>query len=154
HVQSKKNTTEVKQEYRYVCGMPRKNCAHSRCCCPRTPLVLASSLPNYTPGTAYTASLVLTGRPPFCFAVISGALPSFLTFNPCTGTLSSALVPASTTGSFTFGIAIRDSCCQCAQQVYTLNPCSLALTPSAVSETVDQVTAIGPFVFTVSGGPA
>jgi len=69
-------------------------------------ITTSSPLPNGTAGTAYSQTLAATGgAPPYTWSVISGALPSGISLNVSSGSLTGT--PASA-GTFTFTVQVSD----------------------------------------------
>ncbi len=70
-------------------------------------LTLSGNLPVAAINEAYNAVLTVNGgRSPYHFSVRDGVLPSGITLNPATGTLSGT---PSTTGTFSFYVSVTDS---------------------------------------------
>jgi hypothetical protein len=65
------------------------------------------SLPNGTINGYYNQSLSVSGgMPSFIWSIISGALPTGLTLNPATGTITGKPTAA---GNFNFTVQVKDS---------------------------------------------
>lgn len=73
---------------------------------PVAPAITTSSLNAMVNGTAFTQTLAVTGTTPITFAVTSGALPSWMSLNTSTGTLSG--IP-NATGTYDFTITASNS---------------------------------------------
>ncbi len=68
---------------------------------------ITATLPAATVGTAYSGSLTVAGGvAPYTFSVASGALPSGVSLNDSTGSVSGT---PSASGSFNFAVAVSDS---------------------------------------------
>jgi hypothetical protein len=69
-------------------------------------VITTTSLPAPTQSTPYSATLQASGgTPPFTWSILSGQLPSGLTLNPSTGTISGT---PTATGSFSFTAQVND----------------------------------------------
>lgn len=71
-----------------------------------TPIIQSLTMADGTVGTAYSQTLnVVNGTSPFTFSVLSGSLPTGLSLNASTGTISGTPSSAAT---YTFGIKVVD----------------------------------------------
>ncbi len=129
---------------------------------PAGSLILNPTLPVATFGSSYTAAVNATGGSgSYTYAVVAGALPSWLTLDPSTGILTGA--SPSTTGSpFSFTIQATDTANSSltGSQAYTLSV-DLALSPTtltdatantAYSTTLSAAGGSGTYTFAVSAG--
>ena len=106
-----------------------------------------------TPGQAYSAQVtVLTGTPPFSFALVSGALPPGLQLNSSTGAIAGTPTHV---GSYNFQIKVTDAnaLTGTANLTIPINGVTLSLAPTSVPAAPVGV-AYTPVTFTASGGIA
>ena len=99
------------------------------------------------PAEAFTAS---NGTAPYTFALTSGSLPSGMTLSSA-GTLSGTPTAA---GAFNFSVQATDATSATSapfNAVLTINPPSLSLTPTNLSDGTSG-TSYGPVTFHASGG--
>jgi len=128
------------------------------------PLTLSpSTLPPATQGTAYSQTITASnGTAPYTYAILSGALPSGLTFNTTTGGISGT---PTVTGSFPFTVQATDSSAtpntgmrsytlNVGGNVLTVNPSSLpaGTQGTAYNQTVSATGGTGPYTFSVASG--
>lgn len=123
-------------------------------------LISPPMLPNGLVGVSYSRSISASGGTgAFRYTVSSGTLPTGLTFDPISGTLSG--VPT-TAGTFSFSIIATDTAQNSAQRSYTVSIFNeVALSPatlpngavgSVYSQTFSASGGTGSFSFTVTGG--
>ena len=99
------------------------------------------------PAETFTAS---NGTAPYTFALTSGSLPSGMTLSSA-GTLSGTPTAA---GAFNFSVQATDATSATSapfNAVLTINPPSLSLTPTSLSDG-SPGTSYGPVTFHASGG--
>lgn len=127
------------------------------------PSITTSSLPGGTVGSAYSATVSATGgTPPYTWSVSSGSLPSGLSLNSSSGTITGTPSSANT---FNFTIKVTDSANGTATQSFTITiaskPPSLAITTTSLpggtvgtpySQTVSATGGSGPYTWAVSSG--
>ncbi|MGI8525259.1 MAG: putative Ig domain-containing protein [Pseudolabrys sp.] len=127
-----------------------------------TPLTLSpSSLPAGTVGNAYNQTITASGgTAPYNYVVLSGALPSGLSFNPGTGAITGTPTAA---GSYSFTVQATDSAATTGTRAYTINVGSsiLAVSPAslpagtkgtAYNQTVTASGGTGPYTFALTSG--
>jgi uncharacterized repeat protein (TIGR01451 family) len=116
-----------------------------------TVVVNPATLPNPTPGVAYSQTLTASGGiAPYSFALSSGSLPAGLTLGSgggLTGTPTEV-------GSFSFTVTTTDNFSQVGSRAYTLviGAPTLAITPAAGTLTAPYGSAYTQS-FTTSGSP-
>jgi uncharacterized protein (TIGR03437 family) len=107
--------------------------------------ITTSTLPNAQFGVSYSASIVATGgNTPYTFSLISGSLPSGLTFAQ-NGTLSG--IPT-TTGNFALTIRVTDVNNSISQASFTLNVSSSNLTLTTIALPAGSLNQ--PYTFTLA----
>src|SRR5690606_4235302 len=85
---------------------------------PEYPVILTTTLPATTAGTAYSTTLAAAGgRLPYSWALASGALPPGLTLEPATGTITGTPIEP---GNFAVSVVLRDADGEMAWNDYTL----------------------------------
>jgi hypothetical protein len=122
--------------------------------------VLPASLPDGTPGTAYSQTLsAIGGTTPYTFDVTSGSLPPGLSLNTSTGLLSG--VPT-TLGNYSFDVTATDSTGCAGTGSYLIRICTvIGLSPAtlqdgtvgvAYSQTVSGSGGTPPYSYAVASG--
>ena len=107
-----------------------------------------TAIPAFTPVTA------AGGVPPYTFALSGGTLPTGLTLNTATGSISGT--PTATLGTTTFTVTVTDAASITSSKTFslTVNP-ALVATQSVASRVGTVGAAIAPFTpVTASGGTA
>ncbi|MBZ5564056.1 MAG: putative Ig domain-containing protein, partial [Acidobacteriia bacterium] len=99
-----------------------------------TPLSLATSLPNGTVSTAYTAPMASGGTAPYTLTLTSGALPAGLSFSPSNGQLAGT---PTTAASHSFGAQVSDSASNTASYTYSM---SIAASTSTTTTSTTPLT--------------
>lgn len=116
-----------------------------------TVVVNPATLPNPTPGVAYSQTLTASGGiAPYSFALSSGSLPAGLTL----GSGGALTGTATEVGSFNFTVAATDSFSQAGSRAYTLvvGAPTLTVSPAAGTLTAPYGSAYTQS-FTTSGSP-
>ena len=123
--------------------------------------VTPASLPAGNAGTAYTASLSASGGVgPYTYVVTSGTLPTGLTLNGSTGSLSGTPNAA---GSFNLTITATDAHGNPGTQAYTftISPASVSLAPGSLPAATAEVAysqaltgsgGTAPYTYAVTSG--
>jgi uncharacterized protein YhjY with autotransporter beta-barrel domain len=123
--------------------------------------VTPASLPNGTQGISYNQTVAASGgTAPYSFAVTSGALPSGLSLNAGSGTISGT---PSATGPSNFTVLATDVNGNTGSRAYsiTISPPPLTVNPAtlpngtqgvAYNQTVSANGGTGPYTFTVLSG--
>ena len=121
----------------------------------------APTLPNASQGSAYSQTVVASGGTgPYVLALISGALPAGLSFNPASGAITGT---PTGTGAATFTIQATDVNGNIGNRSYTINVGgnSLTINPATLpnapkgrpySQILTVVGGTGPFVFILQSG--
>lgn len=116
----------------------------------------STTLSQFIAGVAYSYPLVITGgSSPYTFTISSGSLPTGVSLNPASGTLSGT--PAVTTAgqSFAFTVTTTDASNQTANKTYTATVASSTAASLVIaSTTIPAPNAGSPYVaaISVSGG--
>jgi len=91
-------------------------------------LTISATLPPASVGANYNATVAVTGgTAPYTFAIASGALPQGVLLSNSSGTISGT---PSTSGNFSFGVAVSDSKGQSKQQPLQMTVSSNSSTPA------------------------
>jgi hypothetical protein len=95
-----------------------------------TGLTISSSLPAATVGSAYNATITVTGgTAPYSFTLASGTLPQSLSLNPSSGTISGT---PGASGTASFAVAVSDATGSSQQQSLQI---AVAKAPTAAPAT-------------------
>jgi hypothetical protein len=122
--------------------------------------VATTTLPNGNVGSAYNRTILANGgTPPYSWSVIAGTLPTGLSLNSTTGSVTGT---PTTTGSFAFRVQVNDSAGQIATRNLVINivPVFRILTLTipggienqAYSETIQAADNIGAVTWSVVSG--
>ncbi|HEV2503261.1 MAG TPA: autotransporter domain-containing protein [Mesorhizobium sp.] len=123
--------------------------------------ITTSSLPAATGGTFYSQTIVASyGAPPYAFSITANSLPTGLSLNTATGTISG--VPR-VSGAFGFTIQATDQAGQTASRQFnlTVNAPTITVTPAtfpdsqvgtAYSATVSASGGTSPYSYGVTSG--
>ena len=121
----------------------------------------APTLPNASQGSPYSQTVVASGGTgPYVLALISGALPSGLSFNPGSGAITGTPTGS---GPATFTIRATDANGNIGTRTYTLNvggnfitvnPATLPAAPQgrAYSQALSATGGIAPYTFALQSG--
>ncbi len=136
-----------------------KDCNITIYTCPAITLGCVTKVTG-TVGTVYASNLQVTGgTPAYTFSIISGSLPSGLTLNTATGTISGT---PTTAGTFTFTAKVVDSSgAVCGGSKSATVSCTITIVPncptitlSCISNGTGTVGTAYSGSFTVTGGVA
>lgn len=115
-------------------------------------ITLPASLADGAAGKAYSQTLTATGgTAPYTFSVTTGSLPTWLTLDPSTGTLSGT---PNASGSFSFTVTVKDGQQFTASQAYSVTVTTPAVVVDPAAIAGGTVGSAYSQTFTFSGGIA
>jgi len=118
---------------------------------PPAPVIITSSVSSGVAGTAYAQTISVTlGVSPYVFTIMAGALPTGLTIDSASGTISGT---PTTAGSSSFTVLVTDHIGAVANRAYTMtvsSPSNPTITSASLSNGTTGASYIQ--VLTASGG--